>query len=106
MADASTGDWPHDPDGEKGSEGMRNFDMAVLSKMVEEDEFPLEKADFVEEFGDWPVRINHKTVVSVAEIFEDVEEDSFENKIEFHRSVGRAIRRTGLWEYRPEPESA
>lgn len=89
-----------------GSEGMRNFDMAVLSKMVEEDEFPLEKADFVEEFGDWPVRINHKTVVSVAEIFDDVEEDSFENKVEFNRSVGRAIRRTGLWEYRPEPESA
>ncbi|MGM0398751.1 MAG: DUF5785 family protein [Halobacteriota archaeon] len=106
MADTTAQDWPHDPDGEKGSEGMRNFDMAVLSKMVEEDEFPLQKAEFVEEFGDWPVRINHKTVVSVADIFEDVEEESFENKVEFHRSVGRAIRKTGLWEYMPDAEPA
>ena len=102
MADASAKDWPHDPDGDIGSEGMRNFDMAVLSKMVEEDEFPIQKDEFVDEFGDWPVRINHKTVVSVADIFEDVEEDSFETKIEFHKATGRAIRKTGLWEYVPD----
>ena len=106
MADASAQDWPHDPDGEKGSEGMRNFDMAVLSKMVDEDEFPLEKSAFVEEFGEWPVRINHKLVVSVAEIFEHVDEESFETKVDFHRAVGRAIRTEGLWEYMPEVEAA
>ncbi|MFB6124355.1 MAG: DUF5785 family protein [Halanaeroarchaeum sp.] len=106
MADASDRDWPHDPDGEKGSEGMRKFDMAVLSKMTDEEEdFPLQKAAFVEEYGDWPVRINHKKVVSVADIFDDVEEDAFENKVEFHRAVGRAIRKTGLWDYPPEIEA-
>ncbi|MFB6082081.1 MAG: DUF5785 family protein [Halanaeroarchaeum sp.] len=103
MADATAGDWPHDPDGEKGSEGMRKFDMAVLSKMTDEEEdFPLEKTDFVQEYGDWPVRINFETVVSVAEIFEHVEADTFDDKVAFHKAVGKAIREQGLWEYRPE----
>ncbi|MFB6094808.1 MAG: DUF5785 family protein [Halanaeroarchaeum sp.] len=106
MVDASTSDWPHDPDGEKGSEGMRKFDMAVLSKMVEEDEFPIETDAFVEEYGDWPVRMNHDSVVSVAEIFEHVPEEEIENKVEFHRAVGRAVGDAGLWDYMPDVEPA
>ncbi|MFB6069919.1 MAG: DUF5785 family protein [Halanaeroarchaeum sp.] len=106
MATTNDREWPHDPDGEKGSEGMRNFDMAILSKMVDEDEFPIEKDAFVDEFGDWPVRINHKKVLSVAEIFEAVEQETFEDKVAFHRAVGDAIRETGIWDYRPESEPA
>lgn len=101
MADASERDWPHDPDGEEGSEGMRNFDMAVLSKMAGKDEFPLEKAAFLEEYGDWPVRINYEKVVSVADIFEHVEPESFETKTDFHRAVGAAMRKTGMWDFAP-----
>lgn len=96
----TTEDWPHDPDGDEGSEGMRQFDMAVLSKMAGKDEFPLETEDFLEEYGDWPVRINHETVVSVAEIFEGVDEESFETKQDFHRAVGRAMRGGDMWDYR------
>jgi hypothetical protein len=100
MADATEGDWPHDPDGEQGSEGMRNFDMAILSKMAPQEEFPLEKAAFLDEHGDWPVRINYETVISVADIFEHVEADRFETKTDFHRAVGEAMRKTDLWEFR------
>lgn len=106
MAAAGDRDWPHDPDGEKGSEGMRNFDMAIISKMTPEEDFPLEKDAFVEEYGDWPVRMNFETVVSVADIFEHVEADSFEDKLALWKAVGKAIREAGLWEYMPEYEPA
>jgi len=102
MEDPSGRDWIHDPDGEKGSEGGRNYGMAVLSKMTDEDDdFPLAKDEFVEEFGEWPVRLNHAKVVSVADIFEHVEEDEFETKVDFHRATGKAMRSADMWEYHP-----
>ncbi|WP_201293013.1 DUF5785 family protein [Halobacterium bonnevillei] len=102
MEDPSGRDWVHDPDGEHGSEGGRNYDMAVLSKMTDEEaDFPLQREAFLEEFGEWPVRINHEKVVSVADIFEHVDEDEFETKVDFHKAVGGAMRRADLWEYHP-----
>ncbi|MFC7165698.1 DUF5785 family protein [Halospeciosus flavus] len=107
MMDPSGRDWPHDPDGEKGSEGGRKYGMAVLSKMTEEGEdYPLDLDAFVEEYGEWPVRINYKKVVSVADIFDHVEEDEVETKVEFHKAVGRAMRRGDLWDYHPQGKSA
>jgi hypothetical protein len=102
MEDPSGRDWPHDPDGEMGSEGGRNYGMAVLSKFVAADEFPLEASAFLAEYGDNPVRLNHRTGVSVADIFEHVDAEEFDDKVAFHRAVGRAMRSAGLWEYRPE----
>lgn len=96
----TTEDWPHDPDGDEGSEGMRQFDMAVLSKMAGKDEFPIDTETFLEEYGDWPVRINHETVVSVDEIFDGVEAESFETKQDFHRAVGKAMRARDMWDFR------
>ncbi|WP_435194236.1 DUF5785 family protein [Natronomonas sp. EA1] len=93
-------DWPHDPDGEEGSEGMRKYGQAILAKKLDEDDdFPLEKAEFVEAYGDEPVRLNHQRVVSVADIMEHVEEESFEDFVAFHQAVGRAMRANGMWEY-------
>ncbi len=95
-------DWPHDPDGEEGSEGMRKFDMAVIAKKVDEDEdFPLDREAFVAEYGDDPIRINHQSVVALREIFEYVEPDSFETIVDLHKAVGDAMREGGLWEYHP-----
>ncbi|WP_178917440.1 DUF5785 family protein [Natronomonas gomsonensis] len=92
-------DWPHDPDGEEGSEGMRKYGQAILAKKLDEEEgFPLSKADFVEEHGDEPIRLNHERVVSVDDIFEHVEEDEFEDIVAFHKAVGRAMRSAGMWE--------
>ena len=92
-------DWPHDPDGEEGSEGMRKYGQAILAKKLDEDEdFPLAKADFVEEYGDDPVRLNHQRVVSVEEIFQNVDEGEFEDIVSFHKAVGRAMRGAGMWE--------
>jgi len=103
MYDPSGRDWPHDPDGEKGSENGREYGMAILSKkMVGEDDFPLDTETFLAEYGDWPVRINYQRVVPVEDIFDHVTEESFETKVEFHRAVGRAMRSAGLWDFRPE----
>lgn len=102
MYDPSGREWRHDPDGEQGSEGGRNYGMAVMSKMVDEDEdFPLDKEAFVEEFGDWPVRLNYNSVVSVADIFEHVPDDEFETKVDFHRAAGKAMRENDMWDYHP-----
>ncbi|MFB6114157.1 MAG: DUF5785 family protein [Halodesulfurarchaeum sp.] len=102
MSDSSEREWPHDPDGKHGSQGKRSFDLAILSRMAPKDDFPIETSAFLEEYGDWPVRINHETVVSVAEIFENVERDRFEDKQEFHAAVGDAMRASGLWKYHVE----
>lgn len=92
-------EWPHDPDGEEGSEGMRKYGQAVLAKKLDDEgDFPLSAAEFVEEHGDEPIRLNHTRVVSVADIFENVEEDEFEEIVAFHRAVGRAMREHDMWE--------
>ncbi|WP_435174515.1 DUF5785 family protein [Halorussus sp. AFM4] len=99
-------DWPHDPDGEEGSEGGRKYGMAILAKKLDEDEdFPLSKAEFVEEYGDDPIRINYKRVVSVADIFEHVEGEEFETIVDFHKAVGAGMRRGGFWDYHPKGEN-
>ncbi len=92
-------EWPHDPDGEEGSEGMRKYGQAILAKKLDEEgDFPLSADDFVEEHGEEPIRLNHQRVVSVADIFEGVDEDEFEDIVTFHRAVGRAMRGNDMWE--------
>ncbi len=96
-------DWPHDPDGEEGSEGMRKYGQAVLAKKIDEEEdFPVNAADFLDEHGEEPVRLNHERVVSVADIFEHVDETEFEDFISFHKAVGQAMRSAGMWELEDE----
>jgi len=93
-------DWPHDPDGEKGSEGRRKYGQAILAKKIDEDEdFPLEQDAFVEEFGDDPIRIDYGTIVSVADIFEHVDRERFADFPDFHSTVGEAMREAGYWPY-------
>ncbi|MEZ3114406.1 DUF5785 family protein [Halobaculum sp. MBLA0147] len=94
-------DWPHDPDGEQGSEGRRKYGHAVLAKKVDEGEdFPMRAGDYAEEFGDHPVRLDEDTVVAVADIFAGIDDDEeFEDFVEFHRVVGRAMRDGGFWTY-------
>ena len=95
-------DWPHDPDGEEGSEGGRKYDMAIIAKKVDEDEdFPLSRDEFVDAHGDDPIRINSETVVPMREIFELVEPESFETIVDLHRAVGDAMRSGEFWEYHP-----
>ncbi|PSQ17460.1 hypothetical protein BRD00_07035 [Halobacteriales archaeon QS_8_69_26] len=101
-ATADEGDWPHDPDGEEGSEEGRKYGMAIVAKKVEDVTFPLSRAEFVEEHGDDPVRLNHRRVVSVADVFEYVDREEFDDLVEFHRAVGDAMREGGFWEYTPD----
>jgi hypothetical protein len=96
-------DWPHDPDGEEGSEGRRKYGHAVLAKKIDEEEdFPLTAAEYVDAYGDHPVRIDYERVVSVEDIFEHVEEDEFSDFPEFHKALGRALREADYWPYRLE----
>lgn len=93
-------DWPHDPDGEEGSEGGRKYGHAVIAKKVDEDEdFPLDVAAFVDEYGDDPVRIDHETVVSVRDVFEGVDHQEFGDFVEMHRALGEAMRANDYWFY-------
>ena len=93
-------DWPHDPDGEQGSEGGRQYGHAIIAKKVDEGEdFPLDRESFVAAYGDDPIRIDHETVVPLSEVFDHVEESSFEDIVDMHQAVGRAMRRGGLWFY-------
>jgi hypothetical protein len=100
-------DWPHDPDGEQGSEGGRKYGHAVLVKLVDEDaDFPLSIDELAAEHADYPVRIDHDTVVSAGEIFEHVTEDEVETITAYHAAIGDAMRRAGYWPVAPEnPES-
>ena len=97
-------DWPHDPDDEQGSEGRRKYGHAVLAKKIDEEEdFPFTAGEYVEEYGDHPIRIDYETVVSVAEIFEGIDDDeAFESFPEFHTVVGDALREADYWPYRLE----
>ena len=96
-------DWPHDPDGEAGSEGRRKYGIATIAKKVDEEEdFPLTVEAFVEEYGDDPIRLNHSSVVALREIFEHVDADEFEDIVSMHKGVGKAMREGGYWEYHPK----
>lgn len=96
----SAQEWPHDPDGEQGSEEGRKYGHAILAKKIDEDEdFPLTKEEYVEAYGDHPVRIDYETVVSVADIFEHVDPEEFADFVEFHQAVGAAMREAGYWTY-------
>lgn len=96
-------DWPHDPDGEEGSEGMRKYGHAVLAKKLDEEEdFPLTATEYVERYGDHPVRMDFETVVSVADVFEHVEVEAFDDFVKFHQAIGDALRESGYWQYNPQ----
>jgi len=97
-------DWPHDPDGPEGSEGRRNYGHAVLAKKIDEGEdFPFTASEFVDEYGDHPIRIDYERVVSVRDIFENIDgKTEFEDFPEFHTTVGDAMREVDYWPYRLE----
>ncbi|EMA30197.1 DUF5785 family protein [Halobiforma nitratireducens] len=98
-------EWPVDPDGEEGSEGMRKYDMRIIADKVDEaEDFPLEVAEFVDEYGDYPIRVNHEKVVAMHEIFEYVDDDEFDEMVEMHKAVGAAMREGGFWKYHPQGE--
>lgn len=90
-------DWPHDPDGDEGSEGRRKYGHAVLVKTVDEDEFPLAIPEYLDEYGEYPVRIDADRVVSVGEIFEGIDATEIDDLQSFHRTVGEAMRANGQW---------
>jgi hypothetical protein len=99
-------DWPQDPDGEAGSEGGRKYGMAILAKKLDEEEdFPLDRDEFVADHEDEPIRINYKRVVSVGDIFDHVEPTEFETIVDFHKGVGDAMRSGGFWDYHPVGEN-
>lgn len=94
-------EWPHDPDGDDGSEGMRLYGQAIFAKKVDDDAFPLSVEEFTEEIGHHPIRIDHETVVAAADILANVEPAEFESMVHFHRSIGKAMREFGHWTYDP-----
>ena len=100
-------DWPHDPDGKEGSEGMRKYGQAIVAKKVDDEEdFPLDVSAFVDSHGDDPIRLNHERVVSLREIFERIEDEEIDDIRTMHRRIGEAMRANDLWEYTPGSDAA
>lgn len=94
-------DWPHDPDGVEGSEEGRKYGMAIFAKKVEDATFPLSFEEFEAEVGDHPIRINHERIVPASEILAHVDMEVVEDKVAFHRAIGRAMRIGDFWSYTP-----
>ena len=94
-------DWPHDPDGEEGSEGRRKYGHAILVKKVDEEEdFPLRAGEYLDRYGDHPVRLDEERVVSAADAFDGIDPDEeFADIVAFHQRIGEAMRENGLWTY-------
>jgi len=93
-------DWPHDPDGDEGSEGRRKYGQAIIAKKINEDEdFPLDRGEFVEEYGNDPIRIDYETVVSLEAVFDGIEQTEFEDFPELHKALGQNMREKGYWFY-------
>lgn len=98
-------DWPHDPDDEDGSEGMRKYGQAIVAKKVDEGEdFPLDVSEFVSEHGDEPIRISYERVVSLEDVFSGIDDDELEDIQTMNQRVGESMRENGYWEYDPEAE--
>jgi len=76
----------------------------VLAKKVDEEEdFPFTAGEYVDQYGDHPIRIDYERVVSVEKIFEPIDDDEeFETFPEFHKRVGKALRDADYWPYRLE----
>ncbi|WP_248895528.1 DUF5785 family protein [Haloplanus halobius] len=93
-------DWPHDPDGEQGSEGRRKYGHAIVAKKIdEESDFPLDVAAFLDEYGDDPVRIDAETVVPVRDLFEGVDAAEFDDFPTLHQALGESMRANDYWFY-------
>lgn len=95
-------DWPHDPDGDAGSEGMRKFGMAIFAKKIEDADFPLDISELEGNIGTDPIRLDHQTVVPASDIFEHVTVDTVESREEFYRAIGSAIRTGDFRTYTPD----
>ncbi len=81
---------------------MRKYGIAVIAKKVDEEEdFPLDREEFVDEHGDDPIRINYQRVVALRDIFEYVDGEEFETITDMHKAVGKAMREGGFWDYHP-----
>jgi len=95
-------EWPHDPDGEEGSEGGRKYGMAILAKKVDDEDFPVVFDRFTRRVHDHPIRINHDTVVTAGKILNNVSIRKAEDKTEFNQAIGKAMREGGFWDYYSE----
>lgn len=95
-------DWPHDPDGDEGSEGGRVYGLAIFAKKVADDDFPLTPSRCIEEFGDHPIRLDHERVVPASEILGELPEREFESKQSLLTALGSIMREVDLWTFERE----
>lgn len=95
-------DWPHDPDGEEGSEGGRKYGLAVIAKKLDDESFPLNREESLEQFGDHPIRLDHETVIAASELLDELEPGPYDTREEYLAAVATAMRRGGYWRFERE----
>lgn len=92
-------DWPHDPDGEQGSEGRRKYGLAIFAKKLDDLAFPTTRAASLEAFGGHPIRIDHETVVAATEVLDGLDDGPFEDRRALRAGLGDAMREQGYWAF-------
>lgn len=95
-------DWPHDPDGDAGSEGRRKYGLAVFAKKLDDLEFPASRSDCLDAFGQDPIRLDHDRVVPAADVLDHVGEGPYRSRAALLGALGEAMRRRGLWSLEAE----
>lgn len=92
-------DWPHDPDGDEGSEEGRKYGLAVIAKKLDDDRFPMTRSDCLEQFGDHPIRLDADTVESAETLLEHMDEGPFETREALLAAAGESMRAGGHWTF-------
>lgn len=92
-------EWPHDPDGEAGSEGRRKYGLAIFAKKVDGDDFPLSREACLESFGDDPIRIDADRVIPARDVLELLEEGPYVDKTTWLAALGAAMREGEYWSF-------
>ncbi len=91
--------WPHDPDGEEGSEGGRKYGLAILAKKLADEDLPVTKAAFLEAVDDHPVRLDNETIISVEDALTHMEDGPFDTREAFLTAAGDSMRTGGHWTF-------
>lgn len=95
-------DWPHDPDGEAGSEGRRKYGLAVFAKKLADMDFPVTREACLETFGDDPIRLDHERVIPASDVLEGIDTGSYESREELLGALGSRMRERGQWSFERE----
>jgi hypothetical protein len=70
----------------------KSYGMSAVANWIEEDDFPTTKEDLLSRFGDREVMLGHDTQETFGGIMEQVEQEEYEDIVEFWSALGDGFR--------------